>query len=199
MKKSNAGARVIGDVMSMLFMGFAAITILALALINEVAKKSDDVSPPPQGNLMVEMFWPDDMPVDVDLWVMTTADNVPVGYSNKGAEFFNLLRDDLGIAGDATNRNMEVTYSRGLPDGEYIINTHLYSNLQGIPEVPVKAVVSMRFGNNDSMQQLITGSAKLHKVGEEKTLARFRVKDGRLVTDSVNTFPIEIRAETQAP
>jgi hypothetical protein len=195
MKKSKAGAKVIGDVMSMLFMGFAAICVLILALINEVAKKADNISPPPQGTLMVEAFWPDNMPVDVDLWVMISKDNIPVGYSNKGSEYLNLLRDDLGHAGDITNRNMEITYSRGLPDGEYIINIHLYSNHPGVREIPVSVVVSMKFDGNDSMQQLIKSDTILTKLGEEKTMARFTMKDGRLVPGSVNKFPIEIRSK----
>lgn len=195
MKKSKAGARVIGDVMSMLFMGFAAICVLILALINEVAKKADDLSPPPQGTLMVEMFWDDKLNTDVDLWVKTTADNIAVGYSNKGAEYLNLLRDDLGAVNDVTGRNMEVTYSRGLPDGEYIITAHLYGNMEKAEKIPVSVVVSMKYGTNESMQQLIKANVVLTKVGQEKTLTRFKILKGRLVPGSVNNFPIEIRAK----
>ena len=52
----------------------------------------------------------------------------PVGYSNKGGVIFNLLRDDLGKRADATGMNYEVSYSRGIPAGEYTVNVHLYRN-----------------------------------------------------------------------
>ena len=197
MRKSKAGSRVVGDVMSMLFMGFAAICVILLALINEVAKKEVDKSPPPQGQLMVELFWDDNIHVDVDLWVMTTADNVPVGYSNKGSEYLNLLRDDVGSTADVTNKNMEITYSRGLPDGEYVINAHLFANVQGILPVEIMMVASMRPDSNyGTMDQFVQVKTQLLTNGQEKTLARFKILDGKLVPGSINNFPMEIRART---
>jgi len=197
MRKSKAGGRVVGDVMSMLFMGFAAICVILLALINEVAKKEVDKSPPPQGQLMVELFWDDNIHVDVDLWVMTTADNVPVGYSNKGSEYLNLLRDDVGSTADVTNKNMEITYSRGLPDGEYVINAHLFANVQGILPVEIMMVASMRPDSNyGTMDQFVQVKTQLLTNGQEKTLARFKILDGKLVPGSINNFPMEIRART---
>ena len=44
-------------------------------------------------------------------------DDIPVGYSNKGGLFFNLLRDDLGIYKDNSPVNYEVSYSRGISKG----------------------------------------------------------------------------------
>ena len=61
----------------------------------------------------------------VDLWVKAP-DDIPVGYSNRGGLFFNLLRDDLGVYKDPTPINYEVAYSRGINPGEHIVNLHLY-------------------------------------------------------------------------
>ncbi len=77
--------------------------------------------------MVVEIHWPNDLPVDVDLWVQAPRD-VPVGFWNQGSRFFNLLRDDLGLEGDATGRNYEVSYSRGIPAGEYTVNVHMYGD-----------------------------------------------------------------------
>ncbi len=195
MRKSNAGNRVLGDVMSMLFMGTAAICVLMLALINETAKKSNDDNPPPQGQLMVELFWPDELNTDVDLWVMTTADGIPVGYSNKGASYLNLLRDDLGLTADVTKKNMEILYSRGLPDGEYVINAQLYANLQGTLPVPIMMVASTRNEKDGKSHQIIQVKTELKMNGQELTLARFMIKDGALVPNSVNHFPMPLRSK----
>jgi hypothetical protein len=46
--------------------------------------------------------------------------------SNQGGQTFNLLRDDLGGEGDASKENYEITYSRSIPQGEYIVNVHMY-------------------------------------------------------------------------
>ena len=54
--------------------------------------------------------------LDRVLWVRAPQDR-PVGFVNQGARIFNLLRDDLGAEGDATDLNYEVSYSRGIPAG----------------------------------------------------------------------------------
>ena len=85
--------------------------------------------------MIVEVRWPDQLDSDVDLWVQAPGD-VPVGYSNKGGAIFNLLRDDLGQRADATGMNYEVSYSRGIPPGEYMVNVHLYRNAAGVMPDP---------------------------------------------------------------
>ena len=77
------------------------------------------------------MHWPPEKPFDVDLWVQGPGAG-PVGFWNKGNEVFNLLRDDLGVDGDATDLNYEVSYSRGIPAGEYICErAHVWSHPAG--------------------------------------------------------------------
>ena len=43
---------------------------------------------------IVKVIDGDTVDVDIDLWVKAP-DDIPVGYSNQGGLFFNLLRDDL--------------------------------------------------------------------------------------------------------
>ena len=98
---------------------------------------------------MIEARWPDQLDTDVDLWVQVPGD-VPVGYSNKGGADFNLLRDDLGELADATRMNYEVSYSRGMPAGEYTVNLHLYRNSSHAARVPVTVVASVKRSPHES-------------------------------------------------
>jgi hypothetical protein len=118
------GGTVFRDVIMLALAGFVAMVVLLLPHLNPPGKAALDNSQPP-GNVIVEVRWPDEIDSDVDLWVEAPGD-VPVGYSNKGGVIFNLLRDDLGKRADATGMNYEVSYSRGIPAGEYTVNVHLY-------------------------------------------------------------------------
>ena len=69
---------------------------------------------------------------------------LPVGFWNQSGLTFNLLRDDLGVEGDATDRNYEMSYSRGIPSGEYVVNVHMYGHVPRGVRVPVRVVVSIK-------------------------------------------------------
>src|SRR5690349_3007004 len=112
------------DMLNLMLQGIILAVAFALILMNPPQQSRADEVPP--GALTVQAFWPDDLDVDVDLWVLAPGDR-PVGYSNKDGRFFNLLRDDLGFVNDPSGKNFEVAYSRALPAGEYVINVHLYS------------------------------------------------------------------------
>jgi len=139
------------------------------------------------GNVIVEMHWPNDKPFDVDLWVQAPGD-VPVGFWNQGSQFFNLLRDDLGSEADATNLNYEVSYSRGIPSGEYIVNVHMYGPIPSGTEIPVRVVVAVR-EKYGSTRQLLHTTVKLRYRNQEETAYRFRLtSEGDLVEGSVSTL-----------
>lgn len=201
MKRPNAGLRVLGDLMTTMFFAFAVIVVMLIPLIHEVTQQKETVEQPPtQGNLTVELYWNDDVNVDVDLWLRASADGIPVGYSNKGGVVFNLLRDDVGTQVDLSGRNMEIAYSRGLPDGEYIINAHLFSvrDSSNVP-LPIKLLVSYRRDDNGVNQQLFLIDSVLKHYGEEKTLARFNVKNGEFVASSLNSLFEPIRDVRSSP
>ena len=133
------------------------------------------------------MHWPSNQAVDVDLWVKAPGE-FPVGFWNQGGEIFNLLRDDLGIVGDATDENYEIVYSRGIPQGEYIVNVHMYGPLPPGVTVPVNVVVSVRKKYDDTNQILKT-NIKLTRRNQEETAFRFKLTgDGDLVPGSVSTL-----------
>ena len=120
---SNENDVVFRDVILLALTGFISMVILLIPFVNPPTEEESSSTPP--GNVIVELFWDDKRDVDIDLWVQAPND-IPVGYSNKGGLFFNLLRDDLGIYKDNSPVNYEVSYSRGISDGVYIANVHLY-------------------------------------------------------------------------
>ena len=178
---------VFRDVIMLALCGFIAIVLLLLPHLNPPAKAADEeVSAP--GNVLVEIFWPDGLNSDVDLWVEAPGD-VPVGYSNMGGAIFNLLRDDLGTVNDVTELNYEVAYSRGVVEGEHTVNVHLYRNEDGVAEIPVTVVVSVKRSVEERARQLLTTDVTLEHGGQELTAFRFRLNAaGELVNGSVHSL-----------
>lgn len=184
---------VFRDVILLALLGFVAIVVLMLPHINPPGSKQDaEVQAP--GNVIIEARWSEGLDADVDLWVQAPGD-VPVGYSNKGGLFFNLLRDDLGRYGDATEMNHEVSYSRGIPAGEYTVNVHLFRNQDNVYPVPVTIVASVKAKVDDSARQILVTNVKLEREGQELTAFRFRLDESaRLVPDSVHSLYRRLRS-----
>jgi hypothetical protein len=187
------GGTVFRDVIMLALAGFVAMVILLLPHLNPRGENAEASTEPP-GNVIVEVRWPDDIDSDVDLWVEAPGD-VPVGYSNKGGAIFNLLRDDLGRKADATELNYEVTYSRGIPPGEYTINVHLYRNTGGLLPIPVTVVTSVKKSPSERARQLLASKVELAREGQEITVYRFRLlESGDLVAGSVHALQRDLRA-----
>ena len=189
-----ASAAVFRDVVLLALAGFVAIVLLLLPHVNPPGE-ADDASAEPPGNVIVELFWDNARDVDIDLWVAAPNDP-PVGYSNRGAAYFNLLRDDLGTYRDATPVNYEVAYSRGVSPGEHIVNLHLYrlDSAQNGP-VSAKAVVTTVDPITGARRQIVERSMTLAVEGEEVTAARFGLDEsGALVPGSVNARPATLRS-----
>ncbi|MCH8096397.1 MAG: hypothetical protein IID53_04910 [Proteobacteria bacterium] len=181
----DAWGTVFRDVILLVLVGFVAMVIMLLPHITVAKKESEQTRVP--GNVIVEIHWPSNQAVDVDLWVKAPGE-FPVGFWNQGGEIFNLLRDDLGFVGDATDENYEIVYSRGIPQGEYIVNVHMYGPLPPGVTVPVNVVVSVRKKYDDTNQILKT-DIKLTRQNQEETAFRFKLtSDGDLVPGSVSTL-----------
>ena len=182
---------VFRDVMMLVLFGFMTIVILLLPHLNPPTKTDAELTPP--GNVIVELRWPDELDTDVDLWVQAPGD-VPVGYSNKGGEVFNLLRDDLGHSRDAAEVNYEVAFSRGRPAGEYTVNLHLYKNNAKVLPVQARVVISMKTSAEAPMRKVAERAIKLARLGEESTILRFSLNDqGQLVPGSLHDLPKGLR------
>jgi hypothetical protein len=120
--------------------------------------------------------------------------DIPVGYSNKGGAVFNLLRDDLGRRADATEMNYEVSYSRGIPPGEYVVNLHLYRNTAQVSPVTVTVVASVKKNVAESARQVLSTRVGLPREGQELTVFRFKLDEaGELVPGSVGSLQRPLR------
>lgn len=173
------GGTVFRDVTMLALAGFVCIVILLLPHINPEAKT--EAAPLP-GNMLVELRWPDDAEADVDLWVQAPGDR-PVGYSNKGGTIFNLLRDDLGRAGDVTELNYEVSYARGAPAGEYVVNVHLYRYVARRFPLPATVAVTVKKDLAAPSVPLVATRLELNKEGEELTAVRFKLDENGNLED----------------
>ncbi len=183
---------VFRDVIFLALAGFVAVVLLLLPHVHPPKEAEAAIRSP--GNVIVEIRWPDDIDADIDLWVEAPGDT-PVGYSNKGGAIFNLLRDDLGQRGDTTELNYEISYSRGVPAGEYTVNVHLYRNSGGYVSIPVTISVSVKANTNESARRLLATELVLENEGEERTAFRFSLDDkGRLMRESVHDLPKPLRS-----
>lgn len=190
---TDVAGTVFRDVILLALLGFVAITLLLLPHINPKGRDAAAAVLPP-GNVIVEVTWPDDLDTDVDLWVRAPGDR-PVGYSNKGGQVFNLLRDDLGKMNDPTEINHEIAYARGMAPGEYVVNLHLYRNSARTLPVPVKVVVSATHAGNASVRHLLEQRVDLSHEGEEVTVFRFELnKAGDVVPESVHDLFVALRS-----
>ncbi len=193
----DGGSTVFRDVIFLALAGFVAMVLLLLPHLNPPAT-ADEGTPAP-GNVIVEISWPEKVDADVDLWVEAPGD-VPVGYSNKGGLFFNLLRDDLGGQADVTAINYEVSYSRGVPSGEYTVNVHLYRNMSAPLPLPVSVSVSVKASPSQAAKRILTTRLNLEHQGQELTAFRFSLnEEGRLVPGSVHDLPKPLRTTKKAP
>ena len=185
---------VFRDVALLALAGFIAIVLLLLPHVNPPGSADEAESEPP-GNVIVELFWDNDRDVDIDLWVAAPNDR-PVGYSNRGARYFNLLRDDLGVYRDATPVNYEVAYSRGISPGEHIANVHLY-RLDAPQNGPVGARVVVTTVNPDTgaRAQIAERALTLETEGTEVTALRFSLtENGALTPGGLNARPAALRS-----
>ncbi len=200
-RRLNSGDEDVGivfrDTISLALAAFMAVAVLLLPHVHPPAKASDKSADPP-GNVLVEVRWPDNMAADVDAWVRGPDGNA-VGYSAKSGPLFNLLRDDLGTAGDIDSLNYETLYSRGILAGEYIVNSHLYRDYRQGDRSPfeVEVVLSVKTKANESARPLARATVVMRHQGEELTAIRLRLTaDGDLVPGSANRVFRAIRSAT---
>ena len=193
LEESKENDVVFRDVILLALTGFISMVILLLPFVNPPTEEESSSTPP--GNVIVELFWDSKRDVDIDLWVQAP-DDIPVGYSNKGGIFFNLLRDDLGIYKDNSPVNYEVSYSRGISDGVYIANVHLYREDKA-PFKPIIAelLVSVVDPDSNKRKQILRTSKKLEEIGKEITVFQFELdKKGNLNKGTINNKYVMLRS-----
>lgn len=179
-------------------LGSVMLVLMILIFFIGIQKKQEDTDRA-RGNIRVEIIWDNDTNVDVDGWVKGPGD-FPVGYSNLNGRIFNLHRDDLGSTNDLAGINYEVMTSRGVPEGEWIVNLHWFSNAAGVENVPVKVIVSIRkddsIKSNERPKEIMHKVVLLSQVGQEVTVVRFKTdKDKNILPNSVNNNFLPMRVK----
>lgn len=144
-------------------------------------------------SMAIDIEWPDGADVDVDLWGKAGT-NRSVGYAARDGVYLDLVRDDLGNIREGKGPNNERLCGRGFVNGEYIFNVHLYRVPRGEP-LPIAVDISIKLIDPSTayMIEIWKGSVTLQYVGEEITVIRFDMLDGRLVPNSFNTIPVKLR------
>lgn len=170
---------------------FIVAVIMLLPFINDPTQRAN-ADQNVRESVIVELTWPEGWDTDVDLWVKAPGDK-PVGYSNLSGLIFNLLRDDLGTWADPMPANYELSVSRGIPPGEWVVNAHLYHNNRGEIPVPIKATVRCKTADG-KMEAILTGDAELYVPGEEITLFRFELDDCAIREGSVTNLLKPLRS-----
>ena len=198
---SITGERTVNTLFRDVLMGALGVMMLAIIILVfhiNPPKKEDADKQRARGNIRVEVIWPKEMNVDVDTWVKAPGDT-PVGYSNLTGLVFNLVRDDLGSHADLTDQNYEVAFSRGVPAGEWAINLHWYSNAQGVTEVPVKVLITIKKDDGESGKgsplTVMNKHVILTAVGQELTVVRFETDENKdVIRQSFTTEPFMLRS-----
>lgn len=179
---------VLDDIKLLLIGTLAGILLLILPLVNPPtqAEHEQDYSP---GNLTVRVVWPGKLGSDVDVWFLGPKTKGPVWFRERDQGAFSLLRDDVGHANEETMINEEFVFSRGLPEGEYQVNLHLYRLSEGEGPIPVEVEVAVR--NPDGVNTRIDKhTVELLAQKDEKTIVRFTLNEhGILVGGSLHRDP----------
>lgn len=167
---------------------FLFLLVLVFVLLINPPTSDGDIANP--GNISITVSWPSG-PIDVDMWVQAPGNGRPTGYSNRGGRVFNLLRDDIGTAGDSLDANIEHAYSRGIPAGEYILNLHCFA----CPSGPVPVAWEVRTGAPGARQELLFDGKVTLNHGQEVTAIRFLLDaGGNVVPGSTSTVTRNLRS-----
>lgn len=156
---------------------FVALLFLALVQVKQRQTLPPALRTP--GLYAVVISWPGRLDDDVDLYVRDARGNI-VFFANPTAGLLNLEYDDLGDPSSVTDTGAVVRHKehverivvRGLQQGEFTANVHLYRHGSTRP-VRVTATLWKLFGADRPITQV---SVTLQREGDEETLFRFTVE-----------------------
>jgi hypothetical protein len=161
---------------------FAAIDFLSCLLVVFVAVAV--TSRPPQvktyGAYAVTLQWPGGNN-DVDLYVRDPAGSICY-FRDMQVDQMQLEHDDLGTSATSYGRgkpNVERIILRGTMPGQYVVNTHLFSRVQGTAPIPVSVELWDLQGND---RLLKARTVYLKDAGDERTPFRFTLDQSGATT-----------------
>ncbi len=182
----NESDTIFRDVTLLTLSGFVAIVLLLLPWLN--LKTKNEIVKEPVGSVIFELFWPDDLDADLDLWVKGPNDG-SVGYAQPSGIVFNLLRDDRGLTGDHTPLNYEISFTRGIVPGDYQANVHLFKHDKKKSNIQATVTASLVTPDRSFRKQILEKKINLKKEGTEKTALRFKLDTNfKVINGSVNSL-----------
>jgi hypothetical protein len=169
---------------------------VALMSVHPIAAKTEGVKP--KAEFLIQMDYPVDRDVDLDLWVVGPT-RKPVFYGSRQVGCADLDRDSLGfntslvtLADDTKVRaksNVETTTLRCVENGHYDVAVNLFS-YHGDTGEPITAHVEIT-GLNPNVKTLWAGDATLKHLGETDNVVSFNLdKDGHVTLVSVPLEPV---------
>jgi hypothetical protein len=170
---------------------FAVLLRLSIVMVNAEQQKDHQTT---HSAYLVKMNWPGESNDDVDLYVSDPVNQI-VYFRQKQIGLMSLDRDDTGHEQNMVTLpdgrvvqsqfNEEQVNIRGMIEGEYVVNVHMYRKSD---DRPTKVEVALfKSGAGDDMEihkQIVTLTAER----EEETAFRFTLtRDGGVV--DVNRLP----------
>lgn len=189
---------VLVTVLSVIFMIYMLVAMLPH---NE---KPPEIKNSLQGDLCVEMSWPNDRDVDLDLWGRSPdsqgAKTVPNGYSNLHGPVLDMFRDVLGFSNNPAHLNIEIMCATVLYPGEWTFNVNYFEDHDFTnKDHTIKVMMVVRIRKDHGRDKLLNRTVTLDQLGQEETMFDFKIDpDGNIEDDSINFLfqPLRSGAKT---
>ena len=170
-----------------------SFAVAAVALMAPPAVPKPEDSDKATCRMAIDLKWDSTQDVDIDLWV-AGPDGKPVGWQvgYSHGVFMDLVRDDRGMIHAADRTNEERTCVRILGDGEYVVNLHFYGDREAGKPAAMDVAINLIDPVTAFMSEVYKRDITLDKKGDEKTVVRFKLKDGKILPESINIFPKKV-------
>jgi hypothetical protein len=179
------------DVCINLVLVFAVLLRLSIVMANADQQKNQQTT---HAAFLVKINWPSESQDDVDLYVSDPLNQI-VYFRQRQIGLMSLDRDDTGREQNMVTLpdgrmvqsqfNEEQVNIRGIVEGEYVVNVHMYRKSDAIPtKVEVALFKSGAGGDMEIHKQMVT----LSNERDEETAFRFTLtRDGGVL--DVNRLP----------
>ncbi|HTM68510.1 MAG TPA: hypothetical protein VL426_04370 [Candidatus Binatia bacterium] len=169
------------------------VVVTALLIASNAAEKAKKQKAEQQAGLRTEgkyaiiMEWPNKSPDDVDLYVRDPAGNIAF-FNARDLGLMHLDHDDQGTVSDKAQSsngtvsielNEERVILRGIMEGEYTVNVHMYDKRSPEPTPVTVSLYRLKGEDTEVLKKVRT----LVRSGDEQTAFRFTVKRDESLTD----------------
>jgi hypothetical protein len=175
------------------------MTVLLLLAMSNKQQKDEENQSQEFGHMCAEISWDPTYDTDIDVWGKFEQD-ASVGWSNMHGEYMDLWRDDLGMYRDISPINYEILCTRGVRDGEHTFTVHYFADKRAsaLP-VHVDATITFYPKVKDGKREIIHKKMEMSVIKQEKTIANFVVRDGKILPESINDMDVTIGPSDTMP